>query len=139
MSLFAALAGLLSLLALGFVCVQLGFSLSLTGPGQAAWVLLLGPALEEWVFRALLQAEVEAKLRTRHSRFGHSHLAHIANFVAAIAFACAHIPARGTDAWLWVFPGLLLGEVWRRTHNIWACVLLHSLMNASLALATILW
>jgi membrane protease YdiL (CAAX protease family) len=116
----------------------LGLSLRISGAWQALWVLAAAPTLEELVFRRLLQRELQFTFSKQQripnlARFAD----HWANAAASLAFAAAHIPTQGLQAWMWLIPSLLLGEVWRRTQRLPVCIALHAFMNAALAMATV--
>ncbi len=108
----------------------LGLSLHLADGWQALWVLLAAPALEEWIFRVLLQAGMQAYLASNTARPGWS--AHSANVIVALFFAAAHVPSQGWLALWWTLPSLVLGELWRRHTRWWPCALAHAGFNLSL-------
>lgn len=114
----------------------LGLSLHLADGWQALWVLLAAPALEEWVFRVLLQAGVQAHIARVTAK--PCWTKHGANALVAFCFAAAHVPAQGWLALWWVLPSLVLGELWRRHGRWWLCVLAHAGFNLSLWVAAAL-
>ena len=105
------------------------------------WVLVLAPVLEETAMRPLLQTGLRHQLeRLRANPLGSTQdwRGHLANGGTALVFAALHMPANGVLALWWSVPALAIGEVWRRSSNGWACVLLHVWFNASLAAVTVL-
>ena len=87
-------------------------------------LLLLGPLLEEAIFRAGLH---EALLR-RWAGLP----ALWANLVTAIAFGLAHMLVRGElAAGAVVLPALAIGLVYQRGRRLRHCIALHAAMNAA--------
>lgn len=108
----------------------LGVSLHFVNGWQALWVLMAAPALEEFVFRGLLQNGLQSHIRRIITRFGLAD--HSANVLTASCFALTHAPAQGWLALWWSLPSLLLGELWRRHRSVWLCALVHAAFNISL-------
>lgn len=143
----------LALGVLGAVLGQrfVGLSLPLAPPyWLAVWPLLLAPALEELVFRAGLQGGLQAAFQAAWSdwlqkskfvkqippsrHYLYTELA--SNTVASLCFAACHAPAQGWVALWWLFPSLVLGELWRRYRSWSVCAGVHAGFNVSLALVT---
>ena len=104
----------------GLLAHQLGYALRL----NTAWHAVL--FLEEYVFRFHLQQWIADRFRA--PRF--------ALLASSIIFAMCHIPWIGWVAVGMLIPGLMLGLYWLRFRNLWWNVVLHSAMNAVLALAS---
>lgn len=105
----------------------LGFSLVLPDLRSALVFLLLGPILEEYVFRALLQQWLAD--RWQRPQF--------ALWAATTLFASAHAPWIGWQALWLLLPGLALGGLWWRYRRLSLNVLVHAGFNAALVLATV--
>jgi membrane protease YdiL (CAAX protease family) len=102
--------------------IYLGFSLAAGSFWAMVGYGLAAPALEEAVFRVLLQQGLAGRLN-----------GHAANGVVACAFALAHFaPQQSWAALWWVLPSLVLGELWRRHHSWTACAGVHAWFNLSL-------
>lgn len=110
----------------GLLAHQLGYALRLNTAWHAVLFLALAPLLEEYVFRFHLQQWIADRFRA--PRF--------ALLASSIIFAMCHIPWIGWIAVGMLIPGLLLGLYWLRYRNLWWNVVLHSAMNAVLALAS---
>ena len=85
-----------------------------------AWMLVIAPVLEEWVFRAGLQ---EWLIR-RAWRVP------VVIAVSAAAFAAAH--AWVYPGWTWLLllmPGAALALLYQRTRSVCWCIGAHSAMN----------
>lgn len=109
----------------------LGLNMPWPGAAAATWLLLAGPLVEEVAFRAWLQRGLADRLGWHWpDRQLATGLAACA--LAAAAFAAAHAPLQGWAALWWLLPGLALGEAWRRTQRLAACVGLHAWFNACL-------
>lgn len=100
-----------------------------TVPGAATfhWVALLvvAPIAEEVVFRAGLH---DALLHRWHDKGGFATV--LVNVVTAIAFAAAHVAARGdiaAAATLW--PALAIGWLYQKQRRLVPCIALHALFN----------
>lgn len=117
-----------------YACAALGF-LGVLFPsppwpraaGSCLW-LLATPFVEEFTWRALLQAEIAAFLRS-------TSLLSPANIIASAAFATAHIlVAPSVLAALTFFPSLVFGALWTKFRSTWLCGLLHLWYNLCLRL-----
>nr|WP_246312512.1 JDVT-CTERM system glutamic-type intramembrane protease [Aquabacterium terrae] len=94
-----------------------------------ACLLLLYPCLEEWCFRGGLQAWLAARRWRAGPWFGIS----IANLLASLLFAAAHLPTRPIAlAAATLLPSLLLGAVKERYGRIGPAIGLHAYFNAGL-------
>lgn len=85
---------------------------------------LLGPFLEEVVFRGAIERRLLEKFRNPW----------IAIVISAIFFAVAHMNlTQGLTA---IILGCVIGWVYYRTRNLWPCVLMHVLNNTIARVAT---
>lgn len=122
-----------------FGCGFVGFAL---GPdsgfaGVTLSALALKALIEETVFRALLQNQIERLLPTwpatvRQSRFSSCTLTYISpgNTLVSLLFAIAHLPTQPVLAAFSTFvPALAFGLVWTRTRSLWLCAMLHLWYN----------
>lgn len=114
---------MLVLLAGAAAASQLGYTLQLNTIGQALVFLVVGPVLEEYVFRHQLQQWLS-------TRWAQPKLALVAS---SLLFAMCHAPWMGWPAMGLLLPGLLLGWYWMRFEKLTYNVALHSAMNAALA------
>lgn len=105
---------------------MLGLSLVIASPRDALAFFLLGPILEEWLLRHELQRGLTRRLQRPH----------LANSLCALVFALLHWPGHGNEAWLWLIPGLALGELWRRQQSLLLNILMHAWLNMSLWLVS---
>ncbi len=95
-------------------------------PTAWAVLLVLAPAAEEIVFRGGLQDALMRRLRGRVAAADA-----IAIVATALAFAAAHVLARGSaSAWLVFAPALLIGLAYARWRRLDACIGLHAVFNA---------
>lgn len=105
--------------------------------GLQAWLVfaLLRPALEEVVFRGLLQGQL---LRlTVQRRVGPLPLTQ-ANLAVSAAFAAAHLPVQPIGWALATFvPSLVMGHLRDRFGSVLPCVVLHIVYNAGFGLAAL--
>ena len=125
------LTDLLTCMGLGLCGAAFGqhfLGLSLSAHSVWAWLgfVVLAPAVEEAVFRTLLQEGL--------SRFVTGAWA---NVIVAGCFALAHAAQEGWAALWWVWPSLLLGELWRRHRRWWPCAAAHASFNLSLLVLTL--
>jgi membrane protease YdiL (CAAX protease family) len=101
--------------------------------GWTAWIsfVLVYPALEELVFRGVLQG---ALLRlTRARRAGPVSWA---NGLVTVAFVAFHLPAQPLGWALAVaVPSLVLGHLRERFASVWPAVLAHAVYNAGFGMA----
>jgi len=105
-----------------------------TDPGWPAtrlWfflsAVLLYPVLEEIVFRGLLQGWLLEREWGRRTLLGP---VSIANAIAALTFAVAHLIHQPPLWAMAVFlPGLVFGY-FREVHGLWSAILLHVVYNA---------
>lgn len=102
-----------------------------TGWGLA-WALVGSPWLEEWVYRARVQAPVAAHLRATRAHWPTGRADGVAMAVALLCMVVVHAPAHGWAAWAWGLPALVLGALFRQTQRVWPCVALHAWFNATL-------
>lgn len=114
---------LLVLLTGAVAASQLGYTLQLDTFEQALVLLVVGPVLEEFVFRHQLQQGLAARWAQPK----------LALFASSLLFALCHAPWMGWPAIGLLFPGLLLGWYWMRFKKLTYNVALHSAMNAALA------
>lgn len=105
----------------------LGLGLSPATVSEGLWVLVASPALEEYVFRVLLQQGLARWINS-----------HAANAWTAVAFALAHAPLAGWMSIWWCLPSLVLGELWRRQQRWWPCAVAHAGFNLSLVGLTLI-
>lgn len=93
-----------------------------------AWLLLLGPLLEEFAFRGALQGTL-LRLGFGQRRAGGLT---VANALASAAFVGFHLVMRGPfAAALVVAPSLLLGAIREQTGRVGPCVAVHGLWNGA--------
>lgn len=105
-----------------------------TGAAGWLWFVLLGPWLEEIVFRGAMQGEL---LRwTRGRALGPLT---VANLATTAAFVALHLRAQDA-AWALAVavPSLVLGVLRERLRSVWPGALLHAWYNGGFALAA-LW
>lgn len=101
----------------------------LAEPLRFAWLVLLLPLLEELGFRGGLQTLL---LRRTTLRLGPLTLA---NWVTALAFSAAHIPAQGPGwAALVLAPALVFGWLRERSGGVSAPIVLHVVYNTGFLL-----
>jgi membrane protease YdiL (CAAX protease family) len=106
--------------------MSMAFHEPLVAPTAWAVMLVLAPAAEEIVFRGGLQDALMRRLRGRVA--GADAIALVAT---ALAFAAAHVLARGSSsAWLVFAPALLIGLAYARWRRLDACIGLHAAANA---------
>jgi membrane protease YdiL (CAAX protease family) len=86
--------------------------------------IIIGPLIEEAVFRGLLLTELRL--------FFQSPL--VANFVTSMLFALLHIPNAGWMFVWWILPSYALGLVRLRGLNLMGCFFLHAWMNTCMLL-----
>lgn len=112
------LAGLRSPAALLWVMCALAALLCL--PWAVVWrSVLLGPWVEETLFRSGLQTALSQRLA-----------GHWANLGTALAFAACHAALQpGLAAWLTLLPAWVLGIVFQRTGRLLPCIALHAGAN----------
>ena len=89
-------------------------------PWAVVWrSVLLGPWVEETLFRSGLQTALSKRLA-----------GHWANLATALAFAACHVALQPSPAaWLTVLPAWVIGIVFQRTGRLWPCVALHAGAN----------
>lgn len=92
------------------------------------WYVLIYPVVEELLFRGGVQAGLLQTKAGQQQLLGFS----LANLMASLLFAAAHLVVRGTPAALLVFfPSLLFGYFRDRYSSILPAVLLHMGYNFS--------
>lgn len=105
--------------------------------GEALWVLVGSPCLEEVIYRAGVQRPVWTYFETRPPHLGSMGPARAAAWVATATFVVVHAPAHGWMALAWAVPAFALSELYRQTRTVWPCVVLHAWFNASLWWASV--
>ncbi len=115
-----------------------GLDIRLMPAGAFGWVwaLILSPALEETVYRRLLQDAVALRLTSRMPPDAPA-AAYLPNLVAGFGFVIVHSATHGVFALWWLIPALVIGETYRRWQSLPAAILLHSWMNLCLAAWTL--
>lgn len=116
----------LVLLAGATLASNMGYALHLNSWWLALVFLVVGPILEEYVFRHQLQQWMA-------TRFKKPWLALLAS---SVLFALCHMPWMGWAALALTLPGALLGWCWMRFGKLTYNVALHSAMNAALAVVS---
>lgn len=89
--------------------------------------LLITPVFEEFMFRALLFPSL-----SRYLGVGP------AVFVSGVAFAATHVSSYEALGITWMY-GMALALLYSRSRSVAACVIAHSLVNASLYLDVLRW
>jgi len=96
-------------------------------PRLLAGYLVLQPAVEELLFRGIVQGELLARRAGRRRLLGVT----AANALTSLLFVAAHLPAHPL---LWAVgvlaPALVLGELRERTGSLLPPLLVHALYNA---------
>ena len=105
--------------------------------GVLAWVsfLLVQPALEELVFRGILQGQV-LRLSTRQGQSLRLGPFTLANVLVTVGFVALHLRAQPL-AWALAVavPSLVLGHLRERLASVWPAILVHAIYNAGFGLA----
>lgn len=90
------------------------------------WLVLLYPAVEEWLFRGVLQRQMFKRRNGRSAVFGLS----VANGVTSLAFAAVHLLSQPPEwAALVIFPSLIFGWFRDRYESILPGAILHCCYN----------
>jgi membrane protease YdiL (CAAX protease family) len=105
--------------------------------GWSAWVsfVLVYPAVEELLFRGILQGEV-LRLTTREARTLRVGPVTWANVLVTLVFVAMHLLAQPL---IWalavIVPSLVFGHLRERFASVWPAVLVHAVYNAGFGLA----
>ena len=83
--------------------------------------LLVLPTLEEAAFRGGIQTIILARYGKDRAVLGIS----LANAIASLAFALAHVLMGAPVNFLVIVPSLALGYVFERCGHLWPCIVLH--------------
>lgn len=84
--------------------------------------VIVAPLVEEFLFRGILQGYLE-------KRFGPQSWLPI--FFSSAFFAGMHINGDSTDPIPLFFFALVLGYLYRQTHRLWPCIVLHAMLNGT--------